>query len=266
MFLVKRNRFLLFSLFITGCLLGIGIYGYVLVTHSAGYSQKEAVFFAERLLFLSIIFTAGHLFLVFGIIVNSIRVDKELDKIIQLNKYQDFSPKRNMEKLGKLGERITTLYNQLNQLNAYKTQKIGSLSSLSTFLVNNIELPLLITDISGSIVQASSSLAKKLGKKRAEIVGKDFGQIIKEIPFNNLLFELSKLNSSVEKKTSENTYTCYPIHNNRAEIAYIIFVLEKKAVYQALPEEANKITKEAKSRKKGRSLKGALSRFFNTKR
>ncbi len=265
MFLVKRNRFLLLSFLVACSLLGMGIYGYSLLSHSSAYSTEEVTLFAEKILFLSIVLTTGYIVLTTIILLKSVRIDKEMDKIIQLNKYQDFSPKKSMEKLGALGEKITTLYTQLNQLNEYKTRKIRALSSLNTFLVNNIDLPLLITDAKGTIIQASERFSQTIEMKRSEIIGKEIEHTIKEISFENIVFELSKLHSAFEKKTSEHTFTCYPIHNNLNQVAYIIFVLEKKAIYQELRKEAEKTANGVKTRKKGRSLQSMLSRFFNTK-
>jgi transcriptional regulator with PAS, ATPase and Fis domain len=265
MFLVKRNRFFLLSFLVACSLLGMGIYGYSLVSHSSAYSNEEATLFAEKILFLSIVLTTGYLAFTTGILVKSIRIDKEMDKIIQLNKYQDFSPKKSMEKLGALGEKITTLYNQLNELNEYKTRKIRALSSLNTFLVNNIDMPLLITDVKGSVIQATEQLEKFIDIKKSEIIGKDIEQTIKELSFENIVFELSKLHSALEKNTSKHTLTCYPIHNNRNQIVYIILVFEKKAIYQELWKEAGKTQNRVETGKKGRSLQSVLSRFFNTK-
>lgn len=260
MILIKRVLFLLVAALTIASLLFLGVYGYSEYRGSGDWSVDELRLFSEQFLFIAIVLSCA-LLILFGIaFYSSIRLDKQLDKIIELNRVQDFSPERSMEKLGSMGKKITTLYQQLNTQNEKKTYKIGALTALTTFLVNNSDLPLVITDIGGTVLQINNTMVEKLSLSRADVIKKNIAVIFPEINVQNITFELVKYHASIEKKSSNHTLTCYPIYNRENELSYIVYVLEKKAIYKSPFAEQNG---NKDHRPKNTVIQKALHRFFH---
>ncbi len=236
--MILFRKIFIILLFGAVCLLliGSGIYGYQLLLEAPSMEQAALKYNAERFLFISLVSAAAVFLLAAFAFYRGIRVDKELDKIIELNRYQDFSPKRNMEKLGMLGDKITELYRRLNTLGEYKTLKISALTVLNSFLVENVHLPLLITDVRGTILQATEEIADKLKNGKSEMIRSSITDFVPEMKMQNVVFEVNKERGSIEVKAGNNTFSCYPVYNRNNELSYLVFNLGKQAVYSSEKE------------------------------
>ena len=107
MILVRKGLIYFVFFAMVGVLLGAGIYGYMIVGRIPAYTPEDAKFLSEGYLFVSLV-AALVIFLLFVVLIaRSIRLDRELDKIIELNRFQNFSPESSMRELGPLGAKIT---------------------------------------------------------------------------------------------------------------------------------------------------------------
>ena len=204
------------------------------------------------------------LFLVFlWVAIRSLRLDREMDKVIELNRFQDFSPEMSMRKLGPLGKKITALYYQLNALNEKKSLKISAQSELVSFLVNNSDLPLAVTDVTGGILWVSPPFPDKVGKGKTEIVGNRIDTMLQDISIQNIIFEMGRLHGSLEKTSGKSEVTCYPMHNRANDLSYLVFVLGKKAVYT---EKKRGSESSEGAGPKSTGLQRALSRLLSRHR
>lgn len=261
MILIKRFLFILFAILVCGPLIAAGFYGYSLLDNAGGYTAEELKYYSEQFLFFSLVL-AGALFLLFiGVFIKAIRLDRQLDKIIELNKYQDFSPKQSFENMGPLGEKLTTLYYQLNTLNERKTLKISALTALNTFLVTNSELPLLITDVGGTVIQVSTVMTEKLDKSKSEIINAHVNALFEDISIYTIVSELNKQRTSLEKQSGKHTLTCYPIHNRHNQLSYVVFILEKKAIHPGFEKKKE----EQPASRQDSKVQQAFHRFLGKK-
>ncbi|MBN2050574.1 MAG: PAS domain-containing protein [Spirochaetales bacterium] len=261
MILVRRILYWFLAGLVSLGIAGAGVLGYILIKTAAADSAEHAGYMAEKYLFISL--TAALLFLVvfITIVIRSVYLDREMDKIIELNRFQDFSPERSMKKLGIIGKKITALYHQLNILNEKKSLKISAQYELTAFLVTNMDLPLAVCDVTGTIIHTSSSFLTKLEKGKADVVGYAIDGILTDISIQTVTFELGRIHRVLEKKSGKNTVTCYPIHNRQNDVAYVVFVLDKKAVYAEDKETAEVPVSSLPSR-----LQKTLGRFFSRRR
>ena len=231
MILVRRGLYYLLVIVVCLGIAGAGVLGYVSIMTAGADTADHVRFVAERYLFIAIA-AALLVFLVFlWVVIRSLRLDRELDKIIELNRFQDFSPEMSMKKLGPIGKKITALYYQLNTLNEKKSLKISAQSELVTFIVNNLDLPVAVTDVTGSILWISPSFSEKTGKGRTEAIGVKIDTVLAEISIQNVIFELGRVRTSLEKTSGKNLVSCYPVYNRVNELTYVAFVPGKKAVY-----------------------------------
>lgn len=259
MILVRRWVYIFLAAVVCLGILGSGILGYISIHTAAAGSAEHGRFVAEEFLFISAVAAVLLLLVFIIIIIRSIRINRELDKVIELNRFQDFSPEKSMKKLGSLGERITALYYQLNTLNEKKSLKISAQSALTGFLVGNLDLPLVICDVSGTVLWVSTKLTDKLGKTKTEVSGGTVESVFPDISLQTILFELGKTHASLDKTTGKNALTCYPIHNRLNEISYIVFVLGGKAVFPAV-EKAPEPRNHAQSNRLQKTLHRLLNR------
>ena len=253
MILIRRNIAISFFFLFTLSIAAMGVYGYRTMA-GGGDASPEGKAEAERFLYIAIIgvsviavtflFTAGR----------TLSLYRELDKMIELNKRGDFSPELSMKKLGSIGERITLLYFTLNSLNEKRSLKISSLSSLSEFLVDNVELPLFVTDVRGIILYVSRNFAESTEKNRTEVLNRSVENLYPDVEFRDALVELHKKKTSVEIPDLATPLTLVGVLNRMNELSYVVWVFEKGARLQV------DSVKPTPDRKRGRRLQQLLGR------
>lgn len=226
MILVKRGTALFFYLLFTFGIISVGIYAYIALGGGTPGQDPELKTAAESILFISLAGAAVILTAFLIVIRRTVSLFRELDKMIELNKRGDFSPELSMKKLGSIGERITLLYFTLNSLNERKTLKISALSGLADFLVDNIDIALLATDVQGYIRYVSRSFSERTERQRSDLISKNVDQIFPEVPFRDLVVELDRINSSLELKELKTPLTLVGIRDRRNELSYVIWLFE----------------------------------------
>lgn len=224
MVLLSRRRLLLFLAVVCFIILGLGIFGYQVIRTSSGPEPGKAQQEAETLLYLS--FTGTALALLIGITTyrKSRNLEKEMDKLINLNRFNDFSPSQRMQKMGPFGEKVAQLYHRMNMLSEKKSLKISALGNLNSFLAGNIAKSLLVLDSTGRITYTSRTFLEKNEKLRSDIIGSDITAHFPDLNFYQILSELKKSHTGVEIKREKQLLQWLPIHNRNNEIDYIVMV------------------------------------------
>lgn len=234
MILINRNLLIILALIVIAVSIGAGVFGYQEILGSEGLHGDEIRFQAENFLFYFIV-TAVILTTGFSALFLRVRhVDRQLDKLIEMSKYSDIYPAKHFVGLGPLGERLKLIYRQINNLNIRKTMKISALANLNEFLLNNISLPMVVTDVTGIILYSNSSFADKFSSTRGELKSSSIDLVFSELNIPVLMLELSRQHIPVEKEINKIKLTCYPVHNVSAEMNYVVFVPDKKASYTSL--------------------------------
>jgi len=260
MLLINRNLLIAIAIVVIAAALGAGLLGYHEILGSEGLSGEVLSFQAESFLFYFII-TA--LILGIGFIVLFLRVkhvDRQLDKLIEMSRYSDIYPAKHFVGLGSLGERLKQIYRQINNLNIRKTMKISALSNLNEFLLNNITLPLVVTDVSGIILYINKAFAEKFNSTRSDLKSSNIDIIFSELNIPVLMLELSRQHIPVEKESNKIKMTCYPVHNVSAEMNYVVFVTDKKAAYSNLQKSGIEAVR------RGNSFTGRLGQILTRKK
>jgi PAS domain-containing protein len=257
MILINRNLLIVLAVIVISVSLGAGWFGYQQIIGSSGLSEEEIRFQAESFLFYfistGIVLTCGFILL----FARVRHVDRQLDKLIEMSRYSDIYPAKHFVGLGPLGERLKLLYRHINKLNIRKTMKISALSNLNDFLLNNISLPLVVTDVTGIILYSNVAFADKFNSTRGDLKSSRIDLVFTELNIQVLMLELSRQHVPVEKESNQTQITCYPVHNVSAEMNYVVFVPDKKAAYTI----THKTGVEAVS--KGNSVPGLFERIFS---
>ena len=227
MILMPKGIALTFFLLFTIFLLALGIYGYTTIAGSGENSASEIKAKSERMLFISVIAVSTVLTVFIALVGGTIRVTRELDKIIEANKYGDFSPELSMKKLGRIGERINRLYYTLNALNEKKTLKISALSELAEYLVQNVGVPLLVSDVLGTIVYVSRTYADRFESNRSEILHMNITKLYPSFQYHDAVLELDKGHSSVEWDAGGVPISLVPVQNRQNALSYVILIFDR---------------------------------------
>lgn len=213
--------------FAIAAIVGVGVLGYRTAFDASGGAGKSQ---AELVLFLSI---AAATCLVIALLVTSGRtrhISRELDKMIALNHFGEFSPEIAMKKLGTIGEKITLLYFRLNVLNEKRSLKISALADLVDLLALNLEVPLFVSDISGEILYISRRATERFEKSRAELLNTTIGKLFPKVNLESLVTQLDRAAGTQKMEHRELPITTVPVFNRRSELTYIVWVLAKEGI------------------------------------
>ena len=253
MILLKRGTAIFLYLLFTAAIVAIGVYGYLEIGDESSNGNRELKAKAETILYISLSGAAALLVAFIVIAGRTLSLFRELDKMIELNKVGDFSPELSMKKLGSIGERITLLYYSLNSLNERKTLKISALSSFAEFLIDNVESPLLATDVQGFVRYVSRSLTERTGRPRSELMGRKVEELFPDVPFRDSVLDLDKHSSPVEIEELDDPLTLVGIRSRKNELTYVVWLF---AGTPHLPEKQSGV----RARRKRPGLKRILAR------
>lgn len=255
MILVKRIP-LYTAFFIIGVLMIMpGVINYFRLTDIETFDVGLVKFYAENLVYLGIVSMIILLASIFIIHRGGIRVLKEIDKAAEISRSGRYYSIEYTKKLGRLGDKINRLFLELNKLNSMKSLKISALSNINSFLLDNTDLHLLISDIEGTIQTCSKRLLDKLNIEIQEIKGKSFTEVITDLDFQKIIFELERNRSSISKEKGllsigEGRYQShlvfYPIFNVNNEISNILCISEKEAILSSISRKADQISRTPK--------------------
>lgn len=209
----------------------LGIWGYSLISDASEEGLPEALFSAERFLYISILLFLVILFVALRLFIKSGKVLREMDKLIDYSRMGSFTPGIGLKKIGIIGEKIALLYSQLNLLNEKRALKISAMSELVEFLAANTDIPLAITDVAGKITEASKVFMDKTKTTRPELIGKPIEEIMPDLLVPEILLEIERRHTFVERSVSKDRLICYPVFDRNNNLSYLIFSLEKRQLF-----------------------------------
>ncbi|MCK5672420.1 MAG: hypothetical protein KAH95_03545 [Spirochaetales bacterium] len=260
MILINKKLLIILAVIVITASMGAGLFGYQKILASEGLSGDILRFQAESFLFY---FFVTAIILMTGFVVLLLRVrnvDKQLDRLIEMSRYSDIYPAKHFVGLGTLGERLRLLYRNINNLNIRKTMKISALANLNEFMMNNINLPMLVTDVTGSILYSSTVFTEKYSSTKGDLKYKKIDSVFQELNIPVLMLELSRQHVPVEQESNRIKITCYPVHNVSAEMNYVVFVTDKKAAFTNFQKSG------AEAIQKGNSVAGRLGKILTKKK
>jgi len=211
-------------------------------------------FYSEHFLFMSILALLVLIAVFTLILLRSRSIFNELDKLIELSKQGSASPDDYLKRLDVLGEKILEINARLLNLNTMKSLKISALSHTTNFLLAKIQLPLLISDITGQITKVSQQLLTDFQIDPKNIVGRYIDEIMDGINFTLLTTDLKKvknlpLKTTLQLGVPDKATDCYPIFypvfNSQNELANVICALENEETYRRRKEKQSAVASPA---------------------
>lgn len=206
---------------------GIAIYAWSLLNNSAGFSADDIKYYSEQIVFAAVVLVTLLVLIVILIFLRNRNFNRDLDRLIKLDTINPASTENNLRRLGSLGKKLSLLYRQINDISEKRGMKIGALTSLTEFLCINTQLQILLTDITGQILQVSRGYLDENQAVRSELVLKNIRTVMPEINFPGIVSELEKRHLPVEAESGDEKIRWIPIHNRNNEISYIAAIPSK---------------------------------------
>ncbi len=244
MFIIRKTY--LYITFILCMLptLVMGIYGAYLFIQLNLNKDINLKFHGENFIYLMLICILFLGAVLLTVLFKSRKVFRELDKTSRF--IQQSGPHTNvaqyLSRLGKLGEKINTIFFQLTELNEMKSLKISSLGNLNRFLVDNMHLKVFLLNPLGRIMQCSKKVLLKLETNNNAILDHNLAEIIDDLRWDEIVAELNKTRNSVvhEKLVFKEPFrykgdvVFYPIFDMRNKISIIVGMMEEDEITSEL--------------------------------
>jgi len=261
----KKYIYLMLSVSII-CMFIFGIFGYYTIRDSAKLTENLIKFNSEQFIYFAILFSLTLILIQLLIRKKSTNVEKLLDRAIQVTKFGGRDLNNIFKQLGYIGERMNALYEDLERVNRMKTSKIYSLTYLNTFLSDNIQMNLIVTDVFGKIKYISKKCIEENKINKSDALERNAGDIIEGVNIKARAAEMIKTKRvsiknieandagiNGEKVKPEEIYF-YPIFDDNGTLSYIIIVFEDSGQTKILAEIQEPI-------KPGESRKSYAERF-----
>jgi hypothetical protein len=236
---VQVRRRILFSL-VAVCLVSVlylAVRGYLALVRSPWTSAALAKQEAETLLFVGIV-ACGLVLLIFAaVLLKSLSVSRELDKLISLTRAGSYSFEESLRRLGPLGGKIRLLQHQIQELSERRSLRISSLSGILEFLLNNTDLALLVLELTGRVEGASRSYLERNKEKAGDLRGRHIGELDAEVAFPEVLASMEREHAPVGQP-GKDRLVYYPVYNRTGQLANVIAVQGQAALHLVAAEKA----------------------------
>ncbi len=224
MILIGRRALLVLALVVVLATTALGIYGYEVVGTGAG-----GTFGGQEFLYVALLIAVLEILVFVRVFIRSRNIERELDKLIEITRFRGLSSAQNLNRLGPIGAQISRLYDQLNALSEKKSLKIGSMSELIEFLMNNVSVPAIAATVDGKVAYASRLLSERTKRGKNELIGERVEELAPGLQFSEIVAELDRVHSSIERKAERTAMTFYPIRNRENHVAYVVCVFQGNA-------------------------------------
>lgn len=239
MILAQRLLVYILALLSIASILFLGIQGYqAVVEHPVGETQSKIL--AEKLLYCAIVLALVALAVLVLILVRSRSVARELDRIIETARRGGSLSALRLKPMGTIGEKLRVLYGELTELGYRQALKISSLTETKSFLLSNINMALVIADVTGRISDASRVFVEQAKAKPGDILGRRIQDILPALHFQDLVRRLERDHSVITQNHAREQLTMYPVLNRVGQLANIIFIWGKEAVFTEIVKKTER--------------------------
>jgi len=132
----------------------------------------EPRYVGETILFGSICLTLAIAMLSFLSLRGSLSVRRVFDRILRTRDRSRFTTEFQLRNLGSLGTQIMKLLDETITISEQRRRKLTGTVAMTRFLLNNSDLPALITDGAGTILFTGPAVEGKISEPRSSLSGR----------------------------------------------------------------------------------------------
>jgi|GEM_PF-4514981 len=250
MFMVRNwLLYLVFALSLAAVLF-LGFYGYEVFVVGDVAKAADLKYHAEQLAYISLVLVTLLALAMAWLIFSSRRLYSEVDKIAQLTQHGHNHVGQYLRRLGRLGGKLAVVFHQLSVLNEMKSLKISAMANLSAFLIDNMDMSLLMLDADGRTVQCSKRFLLVQKTEKRAILGKRLGDLVDGVDFAEIARELGRTRKAVTVPPQKvegalrykGHYILYPIFNSADGLVNVLCIMESDVEADALARRTEQIT------------------------
>ncbi len=214
-------------------MMGITATAFVMMSSPAPGGSEQLRFRAETLLFTTIV-TSTLLIIIFTLAITRCRnIDKMLDKLIRQNSMNPASTKEGLLRLGKTGGKLNILYRQIDEISRNRGLKISALSNALELFSFYLSPPLILTDMSGKIVQVSRGWTEEFNGSSSNPKGSNIDGLFSGINISDIISRLEKTHLPATTEFKGKTFNWSIVYNRKLTPAYLIVMPAE--VYKSRP-------------------------------
>ena len=245
MIVSKKSSIYFFVISVSILFILFGFYAYMTVFSLESAGGEEIKTAAEKIFFRGIIFFILILSSGLSIIIKSFKFEKSVDKLLLMSRTHGFSTAVGLKKLGRLGNKLSEIYQELGSVSERKSLKIASLNRLINIIFTFIEKKVIVFTVTGEIVFVSESVVKKEG----DSLSLKNRMITDIFPDFSLSSEVDSLVSErAMKKIERLNALIYPVFNAFNELDYMVLFLDEHINLTIIPSSKEMINSMKKSR------------------
>ena len=116
----------------------------------------------------------------------------DLERIGRIGDLSNIQAVRILKKMGSLGEALKKIMADQNEIVKLRSERITALNTLIKMLCEDVDSPVVVTDVTGGVFSYSDRLLEKIGKEQEELSLLTIGDIRQDIPLAEVLSHLEK--------------------------------------------------------------------------
>jgi len=238
--LVSRTLFTLFAALTLLAVLALGVSGYLFFHPQHSLPALEAKLTGEWFLFGALCTALVLSLLTVHIIRTAPRINRELDRILQSGSNISVTAQLRARRLGSISRTLLRLYSHIAELNEKQSLKMSAQHNLIALLTDNMQAPLLITDISGRILYVSRTLEKSYNITHNALRGTSVENFAPNILMHSILGDIETQTSFRRERKGDLPFTVFPVYNRLRQADYFIFDFrENSPLISGAPREAD---------------------------
>ena len=129
--------------------------------------------------------------------------------------------------------------------------------------MNNVSVPAVAATVDGSVVYVSRVFTERSKRARNELMEAGLEELTPGVQFADVLAELERTHSSIQRKSERTMLTFYPIRNGVNQLSYVVCVFQGNA---GLVEQAARALAHEGADSVGRVRKFLESRWKTARR
>ncbi len=245
MFFVDKRSFLFVLIFSFLLILAAAIWAYNVGTLSGIKSDSELI------LFLGFIFAGLQLLLFISLFLHAKKKHKDFLSLMEIIKAGGIISDKKAKKVGVAGIKLKESLAIAHEITSKKSLKIASLNGLLNTMVNFIQDPVLVVNLTGEIIAGSAAAKEKITFSPDLNLSDCFPQLSVKDAFT----EASSTHLPVEQ---EGKIVFFPVFSTIGDISYFLVDLSKEAALAKFMKNANATIKEEIEKKQKRNFWGSL--------
>ncbi len=221
MILITRKRLAL-SLLLVLVSTGLLIFaGYRLSPGEASPIRMDR----ENLLFWGIVILIFQGWIMAALFFRQRKLIGDLERIGRIGDLSNIQAVRILKEMGSLGEALKKIMAEQNEIVNLRSERITALNTLIKMLCEDVDSPVVVTDVTGGVFTYSERLVEKIGKEQEELSLMTISDIREDIPLAEVLSHMEK--QRLPWNGPEGTgISCTPIFARNGTLHFCIWEME----------------------------------------